>query len=56
MKFFFKRLLPLYIRFPYTLYWLAIWSADNDWKSLRITLRSGEHYSHIVKVLKKGYV
>lgn len=63
-------LLPKYIRFRPSYYWLAIWSApvryeastnlpacnDTAWKALRITIRKGPAHSEIVKVLKKGTI
>ncbi len=54
--------LPLYIRLPFTLYWLAIWSSpmlnkgQTHWQALRITLRYGKYHSLIIYIVKKGII
>ena len=59
-----ERFLPVYwCLWPFgNKLWLAAWSAPGErfgethWQALRVTLRSGEHHSHIVAVLKYGIV
>lgn len=62
MKYFFKVFLPKYIKIPFSLYWIAIWSAPTtpasllDYiKCLRITLRFGRYHSKLIFVIKNGF-
>jgi hypothetical protein len=56
------RILLMYLKFPFTLIWLAMWSApdrtrgETTWKSLRITIRYGEHHSYLRYVIKRGTI
>ena len=54
-------ILPIYIRFYPSYYWLAIWSAPTTpatiidyWKALRITIRKDPYHSKLLWVIKKG--
>ncbi len=60
IKRFCLKYLPLYIKLPFTVHWLAIWSAprypQTHWQALRITLRYGVYHSKVMQVLKKGII
>jgi len=63
-----EEVLPIYLRFWPTNYWLAIWSApvrykgtkdlpdrkDTAWQALRITIRYGGCHEHLVLTIKRG--
>ena len=55
-----EKLLPIYIRFWPSSYWIAFWSSfsknETAWKALRITVRHGKNHSKIFFVLKKGII
>ncbi len=46
--------LPIYLRFWPTWIWLAIWAWDDNWKTTRITIRSGLHHSKRLFTIKRG--
>jgi len=63
IKWFYEKVLPLYIQFWPNLY-LAIWSAPylqsgikpKYWKALRVTIRAGKYHEKALLVLKRGEI
>lgn len=63
IKWFYEKVLPLYLRLPYDI-WLAIWSSPylqpdikpKYWNALRITIRTGKYHSKVLLVLKRGEI
>lgn len=52
------KMLPIYVRFWPSNYWLAIWSHPLNmvgmWGAMRITIRGGKLQSRLVAVIKQG--